>query len=72
MAVSYARRIKCRYINLRIITDNDVVNEKNYKKIFDAAKESAEETVLIKLIGTYYVHLEHSEKVASFINDFIR
>ncbi|XP_017767022.1 PREDICTED: probable serine hydrolase [Eufriesea mexicana] len=71
LALAYATRIKCAYLNIRAVPGMKLDHPESYDSVLDQIKVGAARFEYHKIEGTHHVHLNNPEKIAPIINSFI-
>lgn len=72
LALAYAARIKCSYLNIRAIPGMKFDEPDNYTKILDVIKQGAERFEYHEVEGTHHVHLNNPERISDIVSKFIK
>lgn len=66
-----AKRIKCRYLNIKSVPGRTMDNWATYKQILDIIQQNSEDFKFHRVDGNHHVHLNEPEKIAPLINEFL-
>lgn len=69
--LEYAKKIKCKVLNIKANPGMDWDNPQHYGMVIDVIKKHASLVVCHEVAGTHHVHLNEPEKVLPFIVNFL-
>lgn len=72
LALQYAARIKCAYLNIRAMPGLTFEEPENYSKILDVIKQGSRKFEYHEVEGTHHVHLNEPKKISDIIEKFIQ
>ncbi|XP_012256694.2 probable serine hydrolase isoform X2 [Athalia rosae] len=71
LALAYAAKIRCAYLNIRAVPGMKFDKPENYHKVLDVIKGGARRFEYHEVEGTHHVHLNNPERIIGIIVDFI-
>ncbi|XP_031844621.1 putative serine hydrolase [Nomia melanderi] len=71
LALAYAARIECAYLNIRASNGLKYDNPNAYHQILDQIKVGSKRFEYHEVEGTHHVHLNNPERIAPIINKFL-